>query len=163
MTQRIAVYPGSFDPVTNGHLDVLRRASSLFDKVVVALSPNKNKTPLFSLDARMNFLNESISEYDNVELQSFQSLTVEFVRSIGARTIIRGLRVISDFEYEFQMAMMNRRLDPEIETIFLMPSEDYFFTSSTLIKQIAGYTEKLDRFVPPTVKTALMKKYFPNG
>ena len=163
MTQRIAVYPGSFDPVTNGHLDVLRRASSLFDKVVVALSPNKNKTPLFSLDARMNFLNESISEYDNVELQSFQSLTVEFVRSIGARTIIRGLRVISDFEYEFQMAMMNRRLDPEIETIFLMPSEDYFFTSSTLIKQIAGYTEKLDRFVPPTVKTALMKKYLPNG
>ena len=163
MNQRIAVYPGTFDPVTNGHLDVLRRASSLFDKIVVALSPNKSKKPLFSLDERMEFLQESISEYDNVELQSFQSLTVEFVRSIGAKTIIRGIRVISDFEYEFQMAMMNRSLDPDIETIFLMPSEDYFFTSSSLIKQIAGYTEQLDRFVPSIVKIALTKKYFPDG
>lgn len=163
MNQRIAVYPGTFDPVTNGHLDVLRRASSIFDEVVVALSPSKNKNPLFTLDERMGFLKESTSEYENVELKCFQSLTVEFVRSIGAKTIIRGIRVISDFEYEFQMAMMNRSLDAEIETIFLMPSEDYFFTSSTLIKQIAGYTEQLDRFVPSVVKMALMEKYFPHG
>lgn len=158
MEERIAVYPGTFDPITRGHLDVLRRATKIFDKVILGISPNAGKRPLFDAEERFALAQEVVRDIPRTEVQMFDSLTVEFVRSIGAIAIVRGLRVVSDFEHEFQMAMMNRSLDADIETIFLMPSEEYFFTSSSLIRQVAHYSKDVDRFVTPNVKRALQKK-----
>lgn len=158
MNKRIAVYPGTFDPITNGHLDVLQRATKIFDKVILAISPNAGKNPVFSIDERVELAQENIDKIPRTEVKIFDSLTVEFVRSVGADAIVRGLRVVSDFEHEFQMAMMNRSLDANIETIFLMPSEEYFFTSSSLIKQVAHYSSHVERFVPQNVQRALKEK-----
>ena len=136
MNKRSAIYPGTFDPVTNGHLDVLRRASVLFDEVVVAVAQNAGKTPMFDSETRVRLIQENIGELKNVRVCYSDGLTVDFAKSLGAVAIIRGLRAVSDFEFEFQMAQMNRFLDSEIETIFLMPSHKYFYTSSTIIKQV---------------------------
>ncbi len=155
---RIAVYPGTFDPVTKGHLDILCRASKLFDKVIIAVAPNELKHPLFSLEERLQLIRENISSFENVSVDVFTGLTVDFAKQVGAVALIRGLRVVSDFEFEFQLSQMNRHLSHEIETIFLMPSNLYFYTSSTMIKQVAEYDAgRIKDFVPPNVEAALQR------
>ena len=154
-----AIYPGTFDPVTNGHLDILHRASHIFEKVTVAVAPNALKNPLFSVQERMDFITANIKAA-NIVVRNFEGLVVDFARREGASVLIRGLRAVSDFEFEFQMTQMNRDLDPEIETIFLMPSARYFFTSSTLMKQVSYYDpERIAKFVPLNVAAALKRKF----
>lgn len=154
--KKIAVYPGTFDPVTNGHLDVLHRALRLFDEVVVAVARNAGKGPLLDFHTRKRLFEENLKGIKNVRVEAFDGLTVDFVRNTGASAIIRGLRAVSDFEFEFQMAQMNRHLDGEVETIFLMPSHKYFYLSSTLIKQVACYdVGRIGEFVPSNVLEAL--------
>lgn len=155
-----AIYPGTFDPITFGHLDLLKRACCIFEKVYIAVAKNAGKSPIFSSEERVELIQENVIKMGlgNVEVKSFDSLTVEYAKSLGACAIIRGLRAVSDFEYEFQMAQMNRHLSSEIETIFLMPSEKFFYTSSTLIKQVHQYRGNIERFVPENVLTALKKK-----
>lgn len=155
---KVALYPGTFDPVTKGHLDVLHRASVLFDKVIVAVARNDPKKPLFSLDERIRLIMENIDS-ECFEVCPLEGLVVEFAKKRGAQALIRGLRAISDFEYEFQMAQMNRNLDDSIETIFLMPNEEFFYTSSALIKQVARFTDKETHLVPENVHRALKKKF----
>ena len=151
-----ALYPGTFDPVTNGHLDVLKRASKLFDQVIVAVSAgNSGKQTTFELQTRISLVEENINLFENVKVESFDGLLVDYAKRIGANVLVRGLRVISDFEYEFQMAQMNRHLDCDLETIFLMPNEKYFFTSSQLIKQVHLYGERETGLVPENVLRAL--------
>ncbi|MEI6714703.1 MAG: pantetheine-phosphate adenylyltransferase [Verrucomicrobiota bacterium] len=150
-----ALYPGSFDPVTNGHLDVLKRASLLFDEVLVAVAYNNSKQALFSPEQRIELLQESTRELPNVRVTSFQGLLVDFAREQGARAIIRGLRAVSDFEYEFQMALMNRSLEPKLETLFLMPSEEYTYLSSRMVKEVSRLGGEISRFVPSCVAAAL--------
>jgi pantetheine-phosphate adenylyltransferase len=155
----IALYPGTFDPVTHGHLDVLTRASRLFDEVIVAVaSGNSAKSTMFSPEERLRMVEENLSEFTNVSVELFDGLLVEHARSRGAKVLVRGLRVISDFEYEFQMAQMNRHLDSSLETIFLMPSQKYFFTSSQLIKQVHRYGEQETGLVPENVRLALKER-----
>ncbi len=157
---KIAVYPGTFDPVTLGHLDVLRRACSLFDRVIIAVASNELKNPLFTLEERMSLISENLADIPNASVCAFENLTVDFAKSAGAVALIRGLRVVSDFEFEFQLSQMNRHLDSSIETIFLMPSNLYFYTSSTMIKQVAQYSpERIKSFVPANVEKALAKAY----
>ena len=154
-----ALYPGTFDPVTNGHLDVLGRASRLFEKVIVAVaSGNSAKSTMFSPEERVRMVEENLESFRNVEVELFDGLLVEHARKKGANVLIRGLRVVSDFEYEFQMAQMNRHLDACLETIFLMPSQKYFFTSSQLIKQVHTYGERETGLVPENVRLALKKR-----
>ena len=154
----VALYPGTFDPVTNGHLDVLSRASRLFDQVVVAVSAgNAGKDTAFNLEERVSLLKENISSFKNVTVEPFKGLLVDYAIAKKAKVLIRGLRAVSDFEYEFQMAQMNRHLDPDLETIFLMPNEKYFFTSSQLIKQVHLYGDRETRLVPENVLVALRK------
>jgi len=158
---RIAVYPGSFDPVTLGHMDVLKRASTIFDKVIVSLAKNVSKQCLFSMEERIELISENIKDMPNVELKIMEGLTVDFAKRHNACALIRGLRAISDFEYEFQLAQMNRHLSEDIETIFLMPSHLYFFTSSSLIKQVSHFdADRVKDFVPANVLEALLKKRF---
>lgn len=155
----IALYPGTFDPVTHGHLDVLSRASRLFDKVIVAVaSGNSAKSTMFSPQERVSMVEENLGEFTNVSVELFDGLLVEHARNRGATVLVRGLRVISDFEYEFQMAQMNRHLDSSLETIFLMPSQKYFFTSSQLIKQVYRYGEQETGLVPENVRLALKER-----
>jgi pantetheine-phosphate adenylyltransferase len=155
----IALYPGTFDPVTHGHLDVLSRASRLFDKVIVAVaSGNSAKSTMFSPKERVRMVEENLGEFTNVSVELFDGLLVEHARNRGATVLVRGLRVISDFEYEFQMAQMNRHLDSSLETIFLMPSQKYFFTSSQLIKQVYRYGEQETGLVPENVRLALKER-----
>ena len=154
----IAIYPGTFDPVTNGHLDVLQRASKIFDQVIVAVSAdNSDKKTAFDCKSRVNLLSENISEYSNVKVDSFNGLLVDYAKAKGASALVRGLRAVSDFEYEFQMAQMNRHLDSELETIFLMPNEKYFYTSSSLIKQVHLFGNRETKLVPDNVSIALRK------
>ena len=151
-----ALYPGTFDPVTYGHLDVLARASKLFDQVTVAVSEsNSSKNTTFGSDTRVTLVRDNLNKFVNVSVEPFNGLLVEYAKKIGATVLIRGLRAVSDFEYEFQMAQMNRHLDNEIETIFLMPSEKYFYTSSQLIKQVHLYGDRETNLVPPNVLAAL--------
>jgi pantetheine-phosphate adenylyltransferase len=155
---RRAIYPGSFDPVTNGHLDVIERARKLFDEVIVAVAINDQKHPLFAPDERLAMLRQAIT-VDAVRVAPMEGLLVEFAASEGAHAVVRGLRAISDFEFEFQMALMNRKLDPEIETIFLMPKEEYTYLSSRIVKEIAKLGGDVSAFVPPLVAKALAKKF----
>ena len=155
----IALYPGTFDPVTLGHLDVLSRASRLFEKVIVAVaSGNSAKSTMFSPEERVKMVRENITDFPNVTVELFDGLLVEHARERGATVLVRGLRVISDFEYEFQMAQMNRHLDSSLETIFLMPSQKYFFTSSQLIKQVHRYGGQETGLVPENVRLALKER-----
>ncbi len=155
---RRAIYPGSFDPVTNGHLDVIERARKLFDQVIVAVAYNDEKQPLFSLNERLDLLRESVPDGDNVRIASFEGLLVDFAKKEHAGAVIRGLRAISDFEFEFQMALMNRKLETEVETIFLMPKEEYTYLSSRIVKEIARLGGDVSSFVPAPVAKALGKK-----
>ena len=156
---RRAIYPGSFDPVTNGHLDVIERARKLFDEVIVAVAHNDEKQPLFSLDERLDLLRQTVGEIDNVRIAEFKGLLVEFAKEERARAVIRGLRAVSDFEFEFQMALMNRKLDAAAETIFLMPKEEYTYLSSRIVKEIARLGGDVSSFVPTCVAKALATKF----
>jgi pantetheine-phosphate adenylyltransferase len=155
---RIAIYPGTFDPVTNGHLDILHRAATLFDQVIVGVAVETNKKTLFSLEERKHFLESSIKE-PNVKVEIFPGLLMHFALSKGACAIIRGLRAVSDFEYEFQLSMMNKQLNEKVETIFLMTASEYSFISSTMIKEISSLGGSIAGLVPPMVEEALKRKF----
>ena len=156
---RRAIYPGSFDPVTNGHLDVIDRARKLFDEVVVAVAHNDEKQPLFSLEQRLDLLQQTAGRIEKVRIAEFSGLLVEFARAENAGAVIRGLRAVSDFEFEFQMALMNRKLETGVETIFLMPKEEYTYLSSRIIKEIARLGGDISGFVPACVAKALSRKF----
>jgi pantetheine-phosphate adenylyltransferase len=157
---RRAIYPGSFDPITNGHLDVICRASRLFDELIVAVASNEQKkTSLFSFSERVDLIEQVCRDARNVVVVHFDGLLVDFARQKGASAILRGLRAVSDFEFEFQMALMNRKMEPGIETVFLMPREEYTYLSSSLIKEIARLGGTVDAFVPPCVAKALEAKF----
>ncbi|MDR3112335.1 MAG: pantetheine-phosphate adenylyltransferase [Elusimicrobiota bacterium] len=153
-----AIYPGSFDPLTNGHLDIIERTSNLFTNVIVAVANNVNKKHLFTIDERIGLLSQSIEKLGNVKVHSFEGLLADYIRSINSFVLIRGLRVLSDFEYEFQIALMNRKLDKNIETVFLMTSQSYVFLSSSVIKEIALLNGNIKDFVPKHVAKALKRK-----
>jgi pantetheine-phosphate adenylyltransferase len=158
---RRAIYPGSFDPITNGHLDVIQRATHLFDELVVAVALNdqKHKSFLFSLEERFSILQEVCQEIPGVRIAKLEGLLVDFARDHGASAIVRGIRAVSDFEFEFQMALMNRKMEPTIETIFLMPKEDYSYLSSRIVKEIARLGGDVSAFVPACVVPALLRRF----
>lgn len=155
LDQRVAVYPGTFDPIHRGHLDVITRGSLLFDQVIVGVGINPDKSPFFTLEERVALVQQVVAPLGNVAVQGFTGLAVEFVRRCNARVMLRGLRTTSDMENEFTMSLMNLNLDPEIETVFLMAKEPYSHLSSTLLRQIAQFGGALDKFLPPEVRTAL--------
>ena len=155
---RLAVYPGSFDPVTRGHEDLIRRSLAFVDRVVVAVAENAAKQPLFSVAERVALLREAV-QLPGIEVRSFQGLLVDFARSVGAAVIVRGLRAVSDFEYEFQMALMNRNLDPKLETVFLVPAFDLTYLSSSLVREVARYGGDVSQLVHPAVNRALKAKF----
>jgi len=153
-----AMYPGTFDPVTNGHVDLVRRAAKLFDRVVVAVAASPNKTPMFTLEERITMARAALADAPNITVDGYGGLTVDYVRQHGLKVIIRGLRAVSDFEYEFQLATMNRHLRSEVETIFLTPAEEYTFVSSTFVREIGVLGGDISPFVPPGVAAALARK-----
>ena len=155
---KIAVYPGSFDPITNGHLDVIERAAHMFDRVIVAVAHNPEKSPMFSPEERVELARAASRKLKNVDVEEFEGLLVKYARERGATVLVRGLRAVADFEFEFQMALMNRRLDGTVETIFLMPKDEYTFISSRLVKEIAGLGGDVSAFVPSDVQRALAKR-----
>jgi len=157
--QITAIYPGTFDPITNGHLDLIARGSRLYHKVVVAVAVNRGKAPLFSLDERVDLVRAVTSEFPNVSVIGFDNLLVECAKQQGAHVILRGLRAVSDFEYEFQLAGMNRRLAPDLETVFLTPAEQYEFISSSMIREIAQLNGDVSCFVPDLVHQRLINKF----
>src|SRR6187401_2069740 len=152
---RTVIYPGSFDPLTNGHLDIVHRAARLFDKVIVAVAKHESKNPLFTMSERLGLVRQSVTELPNVEVDSFEGLLVEYVEANGGQAIIRGLRAVSDFEFEFQLALMNRKLNERVETIFMMPKDTYTFLSSRIVKEIARLGGDVSAFVPAHVRTTL--------
>lgn len=155
---RSAVYPGTFDPITNGHADLVRRAAGIFDRVVVAIAANPGKTPMFSLDERVAMARHVLADVRNVEVTGYTGLTVDFARQHGLTVVVRGLRAVSDFEFEFQLANMQRHLDPGLESVFLTPKEQFTFISSTLIREIATYGGPVHEFVDPLVARYLATK-----
>jgi pantetheine-phosphate adenylyltransferase len=158
-TERIAVYPGTFDPITNGHTDLVARAARVFPKVIVAIAESPHKKPLFSLDERISLSRKQMAHLGNVEVVGFNNLLAEFVQQIGATIIIRGLRAVSDFEYEFQLASMNRHLAPRVETLFLTPDEEFSFISSSLVKEIARLDGDVSEFVAEEVQQAMRQRF----
>lgn len=154
-----AIYAGTFDPLTLGHLDVVRRAASIFDRLVVGISKSRMKSPLFTLEERLDLVTQSVKDIPNVEVQSFSGLLVDFARSQEIKVVVRGLRAISDFEIEFQMALTNRKMDPEVETLFLMPKDQYSYLSSSMVREVAEHGGDSSVFVPPVVHRALLKKF----
>jgi pantetheine-phosphate adenylyltransferase len=154
-----AVYPGSFDPVTNGHIDLIQRSAALFDKVVVAILRNAEKAPLFTIEERAEMLEEAVRDLKNVSITSFAGLLIDFVEQLGASVIVRGIRAVSDYEYELQMALMNRRLSNKVETVFMLPSESYSYLSSKLVKEISQLGGSIHGLVPPDVETRLSSKF----
>jgi pantetheine-phosphate adenylyltransferase len=154
----LAVYPGTFDPITNGHVDILRRSLKIFDRVVVALAENVRKTPLFTLEERRAMITEALGGDPRVDVDAFQGLLAEYCRRRGATVMIRGLRALADFEYEFQLTHMNRRLAPDVETLFLMTGEESFYVSSSLVKEVGLMGGDVSRMVPPSVAAALTQK-----
>ncbi|MEJ7747071.1 MAG: pantetheine-phosphate adenylyltransferase [Luteimonas sp.] len=156
---RIAVYPGTFDPITNGHVDLIDRAAPLFDKLIVGVAESAGKGPTLPLQARVELARDAVSAFANVEVLGFNSLLAHFVRDLGAGVLIRGLRAVSDFEYEFQLASMNRHLIPDVETLFLTPAEQYSFISSSLVREISRLGGDVSGFVPPAVADALQAEW----
>ncbi len=156
---KTAIYPGTFDPITNGHIDVIHRAARLFDRVIVAVSTNPAKKPLFTVEERVALIREALLDQKNVEVDSFKGLLVEYARSRNAVAIVRGLRAISDFEYEFQMALVNRKISNGLVTVFLMPHEKYTYLNSTIVKEVASFGGDVEKFVPANVLSALKAKF----
>ncbi|HUL52610.1 MAG TPA: pantetheine-phosphate adenylyltransferase [Opitutaceae bacterium] len=156
---RLCIYPGTFDPITYGHLDVLERAARLFDRVLVSVAHNPEKHPLFTAEQRLELIQPNIARFPNVAVTTFRGLLVDFAMEQKAVAIIRGLRAMSDFEFEFNMALMNRHLQPAVETIYVMPNEDYSYTSSHLVKQVSRYGGDVTKFVPANVAAALRTAY----
>lgn len=156
----IAVYPGSFDPVTLGHLDIISRTSKIADKLIVGILVNSSKKPMFTMEERLMMLRESVKDFPNVEVQTFDGMTIDFARNNNANVIIRGLRVISDYETEMQIAQVNRSIDPTIETMFLSTGLEYSFLSSTIAKEVAFYDAGVEKLVPPIVAQKFKEKYF---
>jgi len=154
----IAIYPGTFDPPTNGHLDLIQRGSAIFDELVVAVLRNSEKTPLFSVEERVEMLRHCTKQYKNVRIDSFQGLLVEYAESQKAGAVLRGIRAVSDYEYELQMAWMNRKLDPRLETVFMMPAEAYSYLSSRLVREIMNLGGKVSGLVPPLIEQRLREK-----
>jgi pantetheine-phosphate adenylyltransferase len=159
MKERIGIYPGSFDPITNGHLDILQRGLELFDTLVVAIAHNIEKKGLFSVEERKDLILRSVEGNHNIIVDSFEGLQADYVRKMNARFVLRGLRAMSDFEYEFQIASMNRNLNPDMDTIFMMTSKDYFFVSSRTIKEVASFGGSVESLVPRVVEEALRQKF----
>src|SRR5947208_1405133 len=155
---RTAVYPGSFDPITNGHLDVIQRAAKLFDRVIVAVAKNESKNPFFSMSQRQELCAQAVAHLPNVSVDAFTGLLVEYVERMHGDAVVRGLRAVSDFEFEFQLALMNRKLNERVETIFMVPKDTYTFLSSRIVKEIARLGGDVGAFVPPHVQEALKKK-----
>jgi len=155
----VAIYPGSFDPLTNGHLDVVQRAATLFDRVIVAIAHQTDKSQLFTVRERVEMARQAVTSLPNVEVDDFQTLLVDYAKAKGARVVVRGLRAVSDFEFEFQMALMNRTLAPGVETIFMMPKDSYSYLSSRITKQIAMLGGDIWQFVPAHVAAALQRKF----
>lgn len=155
---KIAICPGSFDPVTLGHLDIISRASRLFDKVIVAVLCNMDKNPSFTVEERMELLRQVTSQYDNVEVDSFQGLLVDYAKEKGAVAVVKGLRAVSDFEYEFQMSMINKKLYADVETVYLNTSQDYMYLSSSVVKQIASFGGDISNFVPEAIHNKIVDR-----
>ena len=155
---RLAIVPGSFDPLTNGHVDIILRSAQLFERILVGVLLNVDKTPLFSADERVTIIRDVFKEYTNVDVETFDGLLVEYARQRGASAIVRGLRAVSDFEYEFQMALMNRHLEPALETVFMMPAEQYTYLSSRLIKEVFQLGGEVHGLVPPAVERWMRAK-----
>lgn len=156
---RIAVYPGSFDPITNGHLDIIERACRVYDKVIVGVLCNSSKKPLFSAVERVDMIKRVTEKIDNVEVEAFEGLLVDFAKSKGATVIVKGLRTVADFEYEFQMALLNKALNPEFETMFMMTDTKYSYISSSMVKELAGFHGNLTGFVPCDIIKKIEEKY----
>lgn len=158
----IAIYPGTFDPITYGHLDVIKRAAAIFDRIIVAVSDNKAKKPIFTVEERVSQISELITDFEKVEVDSFQEeLLVNYAKSKKAKVLIRGLRAVSDFEYELQIALMNRRLNKNIDTVFLMPNEKYTYLSSSIVREVAQLGGDISNFVAPSIEKQLIKKLRP--
>ena len=155
---KIAIYPGSFDPITNGHADIVKRSAAVFDKVIVAVSINSQKMPLFSIDERIELAKEVFVDYPNVEVATFSGLLADFAKSVGAKTIIKGLRAVSDFEYEFQMAHMNKKLNPDVETMFMMSNQKYSYLSSSIVKEVGKLGGDLTDLVPEQIIDVIYKR-----
>jgi pantetheine-phosphate adenylyltransferase len=158
LNHRVAIYPGTFDPITRGHEDLVRRAGGLFDKLILAIAESPSKRPYFTLEERVEMARETLADMNNVEIVGFNNLLMDFVHERGAKVIVRGLRAVSDFEYEFQMAGMNRSLYPEVETVFLTPGEQYMFVSATMVREIARLGGDVGKFVQPSVNKRLRAK-----
>ncbi len=156
-----AIYPGTFDPITNGHVDLVERGARMFERLIVSVAANPNKQPLFSLEERVELARAALAHLPTVEVRGFDILLVNYAKTVGAHVILRGLRAVADFEFEFQLASMNRRLDPEVESIFLTPAEQYSFLSSSLVREIAKLGGDITPFVHPQVSMALAKKFAP--
>jgi pantetheine-phosphate adenylyltransferase len=158
-TRRVALFPASFDPVTNGHLDIAQRALRLFDEVILAVAMNVAKSGTFSLEDRLEMLTSVVSDEPRLRVTSFEGLTVDYAREVGAVAIIRGVRAMSDFEYEFEMALMNKHLYADVETLFMMPSQEYFYVSSSRLKELTRFGREVDEFVPPLVAKRLRERF----
>jgi len=156
---KIAIYPGTFDPITNGHIDLIQRTLKIFDEVIIAVAPSQKKQPLFTVKERVELIRQSIKGLKGARAEAFESLLVDYAKSRKSIAIIRGLRAVSDFEYELQMALMNRRLDADIETVFMMPSEEYTFLSSTMVKEVASFGGSVKELVPAVVEKAMREKF----
>lgn len=159
MKQTLAIYPGTFDPLTNGHLSILNRSLKIFDKVIIAILVNPKKTPLFSLEERISMIKEVLGNKENIEVDSFSGLLVDYAVSKGANVIVRGMRALSDFEFEFQLALMNRKLNRDVESVFMMTDYKWLYTSSTIIKEAASLNGNISGLVPPVICTRLKEKY----
>jgi pantetheine-phosphate adenylyltransferase len=158
MDSRLAIYPGSFDPVTNGHLDLIERASKIFGRLIVSVLRNTEKAPMFTLNERVEMLREATQPFPGVEVDTFDGLLVDYARKLGSHVILRGIRAVSDYEYELQMALMNRRLEPELETVFMLPAVEYSYLSSHLVRELATLGGSLNGLVPPAVERRLRIK-----
>lgn len=157
--RKIAIYPGTFDPITNGHVDLVERGLRIFDEIIIAITTAQKKQPLFTIRERLNLIKAAVKDFKNVRVESFDGLLVEYVKSRNGIAVIRGLRAVSDFEYELQMALMNRRLDLKIETVFMMPSEEYSFLTSTMVKEVVSFGGSVNGLVPEIVGKALRSKF----